>query len=247
MSRESLLVHTLVELADSLVDDFDVIDVLTKLSDRCVGTLDVTAAGVMLASPAGVLQIVASSSEAMRLLEVFQLQSDEGPCIDCFRSGRPVVNVELSTIDGRWPSFTPLALSRGFASVHCLPMRLRGRTIGALNLFRSESGSLEDGDVLVAQGLADVATIAILQHQAALSAATLNDQLNAALHSRVMIEQAKGKIAEASHVDMDVAFERLRHHARNHNLGLSDLARSVADGSLPIARLDPLGSRTRQR
>jgi len=220
------------------VDDFDVIDVLTRLSDRCVVALDVAAAGVMLASPAGGLQVIASSSEAMRVLEVFQLQADEGPCIDCFRSGQAIVNVELTTIDGRWPNFTPLALGRGFASVHCLPMRLRGRTIGALNLFRAERGPLEDADVVVAQGLADVATIAILQHQAAQSAQILNDQLNLALTSRVMIEQAKGKISESSQVDMDAAFQRLRNHARNHNLRLSDLARSVAEGSVLTGQLD---------
>ena len=243
MTREALLLHTLVELADNLVDDFDVIDVLTVLSDRCVDTLDVAAAGVMLASPAGDLQVVASSNEAMRVLELFQLQADEGPCVDCFNDGGAIVNLELSTTDGRWPRFTPLALAGGFHSVHCLPMRLRGRTIGALNMFRSDRGALEDADVQAAQGLADVATIAILQHQAALNAQALNDQLNFALTSRVLIEQAKGKISEAFHVDMVVAFQRLRNHARNHNLGLTELARGVAEGAVNPIALDPLKTR----
>ena len=240
MARETLLVRTLVELADNLVDDFDVIDVLTVLSDRCVDTLDVAAAGVMLAAPAGDLQVVASSSEAMRVLELFQLQADEGPCVDCFRSGNAIVNLELSSTDGRWPRFTPRALGAGFHSVHSLPMRLRGRTIGALNMFRSDSGALEEADVAAAQGLADVATIAILQHHAAINAQVLNDQLNLALHSRVMIEQAKGMISESGHVDMDVAFQRLRNHARNHNLGLTELARAVAEGTMSATALDRL-------
>jgi GAF domain-containing protein len=242
MTREALLVQTLVELADSLVDDFDVIDVLSVLTDRCVDTLDVSAAGVMLAAPAGVLQVVASSSEAMRVLELFQLQADEGPCVDCYRDGGAIVNLQLSAIDGRWPRFTPRALAQGFHSVHCLPMRLRGRTIGALNLFRSAAGALEEADVLAAQGLADVATIAILQHQASVNAQVLNDQLNLALNGRVMIEQAKGKISEAVGLDMDLAFQRLRNHARNHNLGLTDLARAIATGTMRPTALDPLGS-----
>ena len=247
MPREALLVQAMVELADSLVDDFDVIDVLTALSDRCVDALDVTAAGVMLASPAGDLQIIAYSGEAMRVLELFQLQTDQGPCVECFHSGKAIVNLELSTNGGRWPDFTPLALSRGFRSVHCLPMRLRGRTIGALNMFRAQAGALDDRDVLVAQGLADVATIAILQHQAVADAQQLNDQLNLALRSRVIIEQAKGKISESAHLDMDHSFQLLRAHARNHNLRLSELARSVAEGTVLVTDLDPLARRGASR
>src|ERR1019366_363186 len=130
--------------------------VLTVLSDRCVETIDVDAAGVMLASPGGELQFVASSSESMRVLELFQIQADEGPCVDCFRSGQAIVNYALSEADGRWPRFTPRALAQGFRSVHSLPLRLRGRTIGALNLFRTTQGPMSVEDVAVAQGLADV-------------------------------------------------------------------------------------------
>src|SRR5580698_7458584 len=135
MTRESLLISTLVELADNLVDNFDVIDVLTILSNRCVEAIDVDAAGVLLTSPEGVLQFVASSSESIRTLELFQIQSDEGPCVDCCRSGSAIVNHALEDSSLQWPRFTPMAIERGFRSVHCLPMRLRGRTIGALNLF----------------------------------------------------------------------------------------------------------------
>ena len=238
MARESLLITTLVELADNLVDSFDVIDVLTVLSDRCVEALDVDAAGVMLASPGGELQFVASSSESMRVLELFQIQADEGPCVDCFKDGKAIVNQALTVPDTRWPRFTPRAIAQGFRSVHCLPMRLRGRTIGALNLFRTEQGPLDSDDVLVAQGLADVATIAILQHRTSLDARVLNDQLSNALNSRIIIEQAKGRVSQSTSCDMDRAFRRLRAHARNHNLGLTDVARSVVEGTLDASKLD---------
>src|SRR5437588_3136797 len=143
MPREALLVRTLVELADTLVDDFDVVELLTHLADRCVEVLDVTAAGLMLARPGGgELQVVASSSDAMRVLELFELQAEEGPCPDSYRTGEPVVNQDLATVDGRWPRFAPQALAAGFRSVHALPMRLRGVTIGALNLFRATDGGL---------------------------------------------------------------------------------------------------------
>ena len=240
MSREALLVRTLVELADNLVDDFDVIDVLTVLSDRCVEVLDVDSAGVMLASPSGELQVVASSSDAMRGLEVFELQANEGPCVDCFVSGIPVVNVELARVGERWPRFARRAIDEGFQSVHALPMHLRGRTVGALNLFRLSLGSLKDDDVLAAQALADVATIAIIQHQISTDAAVLNAQLNEALVSRIIIEQAKGKISESAGLDMEHSFLLLRRHARNHNLRLTDLCRDIADGVKPIESLAPL-------
>jgi len=232
MTRESLLIATLVELADNLVDDFDVIDVLTVLSDRCVEAMDVDAAGVMLASPGEELQFIASSSESMRVLELFQIQANEGPCVDCFKDGNAIVNHSLTGSDQRWPRFTPRALAHGFRSVHCLPLRLRGRTVGALNLFNSEEGPLDPDDVLVAQGLADVATIAILQHRSSLDARTLNDQLSNALNSRIIIEQAKGMVSQATASDMDRAFGRLRTYSRSHNLRLTDVAMSIVQGEI---------------
>ena len=156
MTRESLVVSTLVELADNLVDNFDVIDVLTFLCDRCVQAVDMDAAGVMLESPGGELQYIASSSDSMRVLELFQIQTDEGPCIDSVRGSKAIINRELRESDNRWPRFSPKAMELGFQSVHCLPMRLRGKSIGALNLFRADVGYLSDEDVLVVQGLADV-------------------------------------------------------------------------------------------
>jgi GAF domain-containing protein len=238
MARESLLIATIVELADNLVDDFDVIDVLTVLSLRCVDAIDVDAVGVMLASPGGELQFIASSSESMRILELFQIQVDEGPCIDCFNDGVAIVNYDLADSHDRWPVFGPRAIAHGFHSVHSLPMRLRGRTIGALNLFRSKVGHLDEEDVALAQDLADVATIAILQHQTSRDAKTLNDQLSYALNSRIVIEQAKGMVSQAMNTDMDDAFGRLRSHARNHNLGLTEVANLVVAHAVAPAKLD---------
>jgi GAF domain-containing protein len=196
------------------------------------------AAGVMLESPGGDLQYIASSSDSMRVLELFQIQTDEGPCIDSVRDGKAIVNRELRDSSDRWPRFSPKAMELGFQSVHCLPMRLRGRSIGALNLFRADVGYLDDDDVVVVQALADVATIAILQHRSAIDASTLNGQLSEALNSRIIIEQAKGIIAESLKCDMDAAFARLRAHARNNNLGLTDVARSVVAGTLRSQALD---------
>ncbi len=237
MARESILVATLVELADNLVDNYDVIDILTVMSNRCVEAIDVDAAGVMLAMPGGELQFVASSSESMRVLELFQIQANEGPCVDCYAAGAPVLAKALAELEERWPRFAPRALAQGFRSVHCLPMRLRGRTIGALNLFSEAEGALDANDVVLAQGLADVATIAILQHQTSLNSKLLNDQLSNALNSRIIIEQAKGMVSQATTCDMDQAFARLRRYARNHNERLTDVATRIVDGTLVIGVL----------
>jgi GAF domain-containing protein len=239
MPREAVLARTFVELADNLVDQFDVVELLTLLTDRCVEVLGVAAAGLMLVAPEGDLRVVASSSEEMRLVELFELQSHEGPCLDCYRTGKPVLNQNLARDYGRWPRFGPVALEAGFRSVHAVPMRLRGVTIGALNLFRDHEGLLEEADVIAAQALADVATIAILQHRAAIQAHIVVDELNHALNSRIMIEQAKGVLAERTHLDMNAAFTWLRNHARNHNLLLVDVAQSVIDGTVAPARPAP--------
>ena len=238
MPRESLLAQTLVELADTLVDDFDVVELLTLLADRCVDVIDVAAAGLMLANRDGELRVLASSSEAMRVLELFEAQADEGPCVDCYRSGKPVVNQKLTDADSRWPRFGPKAVDAGFRSVHALPMRLRDQTIGALNMYRVDEGQMRDSDVVAAQALADVATIAILQNRAALDARALNAQLTQALNTRIVIEQAKGVVAERAGLDMEQAFDRLRSHARKHNLRLADVAQAVTTKALPVVALD---------
>jgi len=210
------------------------------LSDRCVRALDIDAAGVMLAAPSGALEVIASSSDAMHTLELFQLQSDQGPCLEAYRNGEQVVSSDLAAAGGRWPRFAARAVEQGFHSAHSFPMRLRGRTLGALNLLRRDPGALEGAYIAAAQALADIATIAIIQHQIVIDAQTLNSQLNRALNSRIVIEQAKGKIAQATGSDMENAFRQLRHHARNHNLHLADLASMIAEGTVRPDSLDHL-------
>ncbi len=232
MTREADVVEALVEMADTLVDDYDVVDLLTGLADRCVSLLDVSAAGVMLASPEGSLGLVASSSEAMRLLELFELQTQEGPCLDAFRTGQSVGHENLQAGSGRWPSFSAAALQAGFASALALPLRLREATLGALNLLRVTRAPMDEADVIVARAFADLATLSIIQHRTAAESQRLNEQLSAALTSRVVIEQAKGVIAERADVDLAEAFSRLRSYARNHNRRLTDVARAAIDGTL---------------
>jgi GAF domain-containing protein len=244
VTRELALARTVVELADNLVDDFDIVELLSTLSERCVDVLDIAAAGIMLADANGNLRAMTSSSEAMRVVELFEVQSQEGPCLDCYRTGQPVVNQDLARVNGRWPRFAPVAVDAGFLAADAIPMRLRGQVIGALNLFRTETGSLDDDDVAIAQALADFATIAILQNRVAIEQRDVNAQLTAALSSRVAIEQAKGMIAERQQLAVDQAFDRLRRHARNHNLRLADVARDTVSGAIdPDTFSDAPGNR----
>lgn len=232
--------RTLVELADTLVDDFDVVDLLTLLTQRCVESFDIDAAGLMLASPSSdVLRVIASSTDASRDLELLELQAKEGPCLDAHRTGQVVEEAELNTATDRWPAFSPAAVAAGFGSVTAIPMRLRGSTIGAMNLFRAALGPLPAGDVAVAVAFADVATIAVLQHWAMRDAQALHAQLVHALNSRVVIEQAKGMLAERANIEVGEAFEWLRAHARSHNLKLGDLASQFLEGRIDRAEIGP--------
>jgi len=245
-----LLSATFVELTDTMVADFDIIDFLHVLTSRSVELLNVSAAGLLLADPRGELRVVAASSEAARLLELFQLQSDQGPCLDCFRSGRPVAATDLSA-DPRWSQFAAAAGQAGFFAVQALPMRLRDQVIGALNLFRDTVGPFDTEVEHVGQALADVATISLLHDRSMRRTDTLNEQLQTALNSRVVIEQAKGKLAERLGIDVNQAFTLLRDQARNRNQRLSDLARAFVEGTQDMT--GPVGgsagtsrSRTRQ-
>jgi len=240
LTREAKFARTLVELADTLVTGFDVVELLTTLADRCVDVLGVGAAGIMLVAPDGDLRVLASSSEAMHLLELFELQAKQGPCLDCYRTGMAVVNQDLAVVNGRWPQFASEALEAGFHSVHALPMRLRGTVIGALNLFHGEVGEMRQADVDWAQSFADVATIAILQHQAAHEAQVLNEQLQHALNSRIVIEQAKGVLSARLDLSMEQAFSTLRTYSRNHNRPLGEVAQAAIAGSLSDVTFEPM-------
>jgi GAF domain-containing protein len=233
--REHQLAAVFVEIADTLVDDFDVIEFLQRLADQCVSVVEVSAAGLLLTDQRGALRVVAASTEETKLLELFQLQSDQGPCLDCFRTGRPVAGVDLSGADAqRWPRFAAEARRTGFASVHALPMRLRDEVIGALNLFHVQPGGLSEPTLALAQALADVATIGLLQERVIRGGEVLAEQLQSALNSRVLIEQAKGVIAERNGINVGEAFTLLRQAARRHNRRLSDLAHEVVAGSTRI-------------
>jgi len=241
----ALLSDTFVELTDTMVAGFDVIDFLHVLTDRSVQLLDVAAAGLLLADPRGELRVVAASSEAVRLLELFQIQSDQGPCLDCFRSGQPVQAADVAAEAQRWPRFAPAAGQAGFGAVQALPMRLREQVIGALNLFRTGPGAFDPAEVRVGQALADVATISLLQERNMRHTDTLNEQLQTALNSRVIIEQAKGKLAERLGLDMDQAFNLLRDSARTSNRRLSDLAQAFVNGTDALAGLNVSRSQPR--
>lgn len=242
--REKLLIETFVTLADTMVKDFDVVDFLSVLSRRCVDLFDAGDAGLMLADADGHMQLAASSSHEMRALELLELQHDQGPCPDAYRTGVPVQCPDLRDATERWPQFAPDALAAGFRSAHALPLRLRDVTIGALNLLRVEPGALPDDDVAAAQALADVATIGILHHRAATESHLLSEQLQYALNSRVTIEQAKGAIAHKLELTTDQAFEVLRRYSRDHNQRLADTAAAVVDRTLDAAALTAKGSRT---
>ena len=234
-----LLPETFVELADTLVAGFDIIEFLHVLTDRSVELLGASAAGLLLADPRGEMRVVAASSEQARLIELFQVQNDEGPCLDCFRTGQPVASADLAAESQRWPHFAAAASQAGFAAVQALPMRLRDETIGALNLFRDVPGPFDRADVRIGQALADVATIGLLNERNLRRSETLNEQLQSALNSRVIIEQAKGKLAERLGLDVDDAFDVLRSYARRSNRGLSELARAFIDGSEELPDLRP--------
>jgi GAF domain-containing protein len=244
-TREQALAKAFVTLADTLVADYDVIEMLHQLTIECVDLLEVDAAGLLLSDQRGTLQMAAASTEQARVVELFELQSDEGPCLDCFRTSRPIAAPDLRDMT-EWPRFIAHTLETGYRSVYAVPMRLRNETIGALNLFRVHPGVLALDELRIAQALADVATIGILQERTLRRREVLAEQLQVALNSRIIIEQAKGVLAERGKLDMALAFDVLRGHARSTNQRLSDVALGVVDGTTAEAILRPLRGGTSQ-
>jgi len=226
-----------VEVADTLVDDFDLVEFLHMLTVRTATLVGASAVGLLLADPQGKLRFMAASSEKARLLELIQVQASEGPCFDAYRTAEPVINADLSAAVTRWPDFTRQALKAGFRSVHAFPMRLRREVIGALNVFGSEVGGFDGADAQVVQALTDLAAIALLQERAVRRGELLTEQLQAALNSRIVIEQAKGAIAQRFDISVDGAFAVLRAYARRHHRKLTELAQEVVTDRQALARL----------
>jgi GAF domain-containing protein len=236
VSREQRINAAFVAVADTLTADYDLIDLLHTLVGVCADVLDVDAAGLVLADDDGDLQVLASTSEQADLVEVMQLAAGSGPCVDCFRTGIVVDIADIAESGGRWPEFQAAALGQGFRAVHATPMRLRGQVLGAMNLFRVDPGNLNEADAAVAQALADVATIGILQERSIRETGIVAEQLRWALESRVIIEQAKGVLSALDGVGVDEAFDRLRDYARNHNLTLRAVAEGVTARTLDVSR-----------
>ncbi|MGH3767120.1 MAG: GAF domain-containing protein [Pseudonocardiaceae bacterium] len=231
--REQMLSRAFVALADTLVDDYDIIDLLDRLVSYSVDLLAADAAGLLLVDEQRTLRVVASSSGDAELMELLQLEADEGPCLECVRNGSPVSAADLADAASRWPGFVAAVAQRGaFRSVHALPLRLRGEAIGALNLFHRQPGPLPEADLALGQALADVATIGILSERAIRRGEVLSEQLQIALNNRVIIEQAKGVLAQHGGLSMHAAFDRLRSYARGRNERLTEVARRVVEGDL---------------
>lgn len=234
VSRAELVSAAFVKLAGELVGEYDIVDMLHTLVIESVTVLDASAAGLLLADPLGELQVLASTSEESYLVEVLQQQAGAGPCVDAYRTGTVVTINDIDAAGHMYPDFREAALSQGFHSVHAIPMRLRHRTIGALNLFRTETGDLSPEDAAIGQALADVATLSILQERAFRENAVVNSQLQHALSSRILVEQAKGVIAQGGNVDMNEAFTRLRSYARAHNQTIHATAERVICRTLTL-------------
>ncbi|MCJ1688564.1 GAF and ANTAR domain-containing protein [Rathayibacter sp. VKM Ac-2927] len=233
-SREQMLLETLRVVADTLVDDFDVVDFLHDLVDRCATIFDAVDVGLVLADEHGELVVMASTNERLHLIEVLQLSAGDGPCIDAYQSGTVVTAGSLAEISRRWPKFAEAAAGSGYNSVHAVPLRLRQSTIGSLNLFSDKPGELAPADVPAVQTIADVATIGLVQERAVREASLTRDQLQHALTSRIIIEQAKGVIAHTRGINMEQAWEILRQRARSRQARISDIARAVVEGLITL-------------
>lgn len=233
-TREDQLVGTFVALTDSLVDDYDVVDVLQRLVEECVTLFDAVAAGILLLSPAGHLEVIASTSERSEFVGLMQLRVGEGPCVEAVDTRTVVSVADIDEVSHRWPAFAADARRSGFAAIHAIPMRLRDSALGSLNLFGDHPGALNEQDATAAQALADVATISIVQQRLVEQSGIAQEQLQRALDSRVIIEQAKGYLAQRRNIDMDAAFSLVRSHARSTRTRLSDVAADVVAGRLQL-------------
>jgi GAF domain-containing protein len=229
--RTDALTRTLYELTNTLVDDFDLVDLLTLLTERCVEILDISEAGIMLAHPGGNLGVMAASTESIQVLELLELQAEDGPSLDCLRINEAVGQADLTLAYDIWPHFAPECLRSGFQSVLALPIRLRGETIGALSLFREDEGTMNDSDIPAGQLFADIVAIAIHLHLFSFPVHIGAERLRRVLDSRVVIEQAKGMLSNMVTVSVETTFEMMRTYALRHGLGVIEVAEGVIDGT----------------
>jgi transcriptional regulator with GAF, ATPase, and Fis domain len=229
----TLFTETIIELAETLTAEFDIVDSMQLLAERSVALFDADEAGVLTRDPHGFLHLLASTSDDTHLTELFQIQNDQGPCLEASMTGLPVVANDLRHDGGRWPLFAPFAISAGFLAVSAFPMRQRGRVLGALNLFRRAPGAMDDNDARQAQALADIATISILTFEASgADGGTEIGQMRQVLQSRMAVETAKGMVAAQFDVTVQAALDMLRRHAATHGLGLTAVAARLVDGTL---------------
>ena len=244
MMRQTQLVEYFVHVADTLLEDFDLVDLLHDLTVNAALVSGAASAGLVLLDHQDRVRYMAASNEEGRLLELFQIQNGDGPCLDAIRGGRPVVNADLGEAADRWPQFAPAARAAGFQSVHAFPLRLGGQTMGALNIFGAEHSRFDPEEVRLVQGLADIATIAIVQERSRHPVEIVTEQLQTALNSRIVIEQAKGALARSESITPAQAFEVLRETARHTHQKISDVARSVIVDLARPMRARPLPRRS---
>lgn len=237
MSREERINEAFLKVADTLMDSYDVVDLLSMLVHECTDLLGQQGGGILIADVTGDLELLASTSEAAEFVEVMQLAAGLGPCVECFETGKPVAVPDISAIGDRWPQFQKAALARGFHSLHATPMRLRGKVVGTMNLMGTSTGGLDDRDVALAQALADVAIIGILQERSLRDPRILSEQLHLALDTRVLVEQAKGVLAHVIGLDMEDAFNTLRRYGRENRLPLREVAEGVVNRSIDASTL----------
>lgn len=238
-TREHQLVDAFVSLTDSLVSDYDVVELLQTLVDNAAELFDAQAAGILLVNPQQELEVVASTSERSSFIGLMQLRAGEGPCVEAFATGETVSVEDPEEMQRRWPLFAATSAQQGYASVHSIPLRLRDSTLGSMNLFRETTGALNTTDAVAARALTDVATISILQQRTTEHAVLVQQQLQHALDSRIAIEQAKGFLAHTHQIDPDAAFDMLRSYARSQQARIAETARHVVDRRVTIPAVQP--------
>lgn len=237
LSREERINEAFLKVADTLMDSYDIVDLLSTLVHECADLLGRQAGGIMIVDVAGDLELLASTSEAAEFVEVMQIAAGRGPCVECFDTGKPVAVPDISTAGERWPQFQAAALASGFRSLHATPMRLRDKVVGTMNLMGTEVGGLDERDIALAQALADVAIIGILQERSLRDPRILSEQLHLALDSRVLLEQAKGVLAHTLGLDMEGAFNTLRSYARTNRVPLREVAEGVVTRKIDVSTL----------